>query len=76
MQTVRSAVTLYIATNNADCATMDQLIQDKAIDKSKSTRDAWDQEFQIECDGTEIYCDLRRSRQRVRDRRRHQVIRA
>jgi len=55
VQTVRSAVTLYIATNNADCATMDQLIQDKAIDKSKSTRDAWDQEFKIECDGTEIF---------------------
>jgi general secretion pathway protein G len=54
VQTVRSAVTLYIATNNSDCATMDQLIQDKAIDKSKSTRDAWDQEFKIECDGTEI----------------------
>jgi general secretion pathway protein G len=54
VQTVRSAVALYIATNNADCATMDQLIQDKAIDKSTSTKDAWDQDFQIECDGTEV----------------------
>jgi general secretion pathway protein G len=54
VQTVRSAVALYRATNNADCATMDQLIQDKAIDKSTSTRDSWDQDFRIECDGTDI----------------------
>lgn len=54
VQTVRSAVALYRATNNADCATMDQLIQDKAIDKSTATRDSWDQEFRIECDGTDI----------------------
>lgn len=54
VQTVRSAVALYRATNNADCATMDQLIQDKAIDKSTSTRDSWDNDFRIECDGTDI----------------------
>lgn len=54
VQTVRSAVALYMATNNADCATMDQLIQDKAIDKSTSTKDAWDLDFRIECDGTEV----------------------
>jgi general secretion pathway protein G len=54
VQTVRSAVALYRATNNADCATMDQLLQDKAIDKSTSTRDSWDQDFRIECDGTDI----------------------
>ena len=54
VQTVRSAVTLYIATNNAECATMDQLIQDKSIDKTKSTKDAWEHEFRIECDGVDI----------------------
>jgi general secretion pathway protein G len=54
VQTVRSAVALYMATNNADCATMEQLLQDKAIDKSTSTRDAWDLDFRIECDGTEV----------------------
>jgi general secretion pathway protein G len=54
VQTVRSAVTLYIATNNAECATMDQLLQDKAIDKTKSTKDAWDHDFRIECDGVDI----------------------
>jgi general secretion pathway protein G len=54
VQTVRSAVALYRATNNADCATMEQLISDKAIDKSTATRDSWDNEFRIECDGTDI----------------------
>ena len=52
--TVRSAVQLYVATNNSDCASMEQLLEDKMIDKSTATRDPWDHEFQIACDGTEI----------------------
>jgi general secretion pathway protein G len=54
VETVRSAVQLYMATNNAECATMQQLIEDKAIDKSKATTDPWDREYRIECDGTEV----------------------
>jgi general secretion pathway protein G len=54
VQTVRTAVQLYIATNNAECATMEQLIEDKAIDKSKATTDPWDHAYRIECDGTEV----------------------
>ena len=54
VETVRSAVTLYIATNNAECATIDQLIEGKQLDKNKATKDAWDREFRIECDGTEV----------------------
>lgn len=54
VQAVRSAVTIYRATNNADCATIDQLIEDKVLDKTKATTDAWDRDFRIECDGTEI----------------------
>jgi general secretion pathway protein G len=54
VQTVKSAVTMYIATNNTECATMEQLIEDKAIDKSTATKDPWDHDFQIDCDGTEI----------------------
>jgi general secretion pathway protein G len=52
--TVRSAVQLYMATNNAECATMEQLLEDKAIDKATATKDSWDHEFKIECDGTEV----------------------
>ena len=54
VETVRSAVTLYIATNNAECATIDQLIENKQLDKNKATKDAWDRDFRIECDGTEV----------------------
>jgi len=54
VETVRTAVQLYIATNNAECATMDQLIEDKAIDKNKATTDPWDHPYKIECDGTDI----------------------
>jgi general secretion pathway protein G len=54
VETVRAAVQLFLATNNAECATVEQLIEDKVLDKSKSTTDAWDREFRIECDGTEI----------------------
>ncbi len=54
VETVRSAVQLYIATNNAECATMEQLIEDKAIDKAKATTDPWDRAYRIECDGTDI----------------------
>ena len=54
VQTVKSAVTMYIATNNTDCATMEQLLEDKAIDKSTATTDPWDKPFQIDCDGTDI----------------------
>ncbi len=54
VETVRTAVQLYIATNNAECATMEQLIEDKAIDKNKATTDPWDRPYKIECDGTDI----------------------
>jgi general secretion pathway protein G len=54
VETVRSAVQLYMATNHAPCATMDQLIEAKSIDKSKATTDPWDRAYRIECDGTEV----------------------
>ena len=52
--TVRTAVQMYMATNNAECATMEQLLEDKQIDKNTSTKDPWDHDFKIECDGTDI----------------------
>ena len=54
VEAVRTAVQLYIATNNAECATVDQLIEGKVLDKSKAKTDAWDRDFRIECDGTEV----------------------
>ena len=54
VETVRTAVQMYMATNNAECATVDQLVEDKVLDKSKARTDAWDHEFKIECDVTEV----------------------
>jgi len=54
LETVRAGVQLYMATNNAECATVEQLIEDKVLDKSKATTDSWDHEFRITCDGTEV----------------------
>lgn len=52
--TIKSATTLFVAQNNAECATVKDLIDDGILDSSQSTTDGWDREFQIECDGTEI----------------------
>lgn len=49
VQTVKSAVVMYIATNNTDCATMPQLLEDKQIDKSTATQDPWNHDFEISC---------------------------
>jgi len=54
VQTIRSATTLYIATNNTECATMPQLLEDKQIDKSTATQDPWKHDFEITCDGDEV----------------------
>jgi general secretion pathway protein G len=54
VQAVRAAVQLYMVTNNAECATIEQLVEDKQLDAKKATKDAWDRDFQIECSGTEV----------------------
>jgi general secretion pathway protein G len=54
IQAVRQAVAMYRATNNSDCATMPQLLDDKVIEKGTSTKDAWDHEFDIQCDGSDV----------------------
>jgi len=54
-QTIRSAVTMYLADNPGNgCPTIDELKQDQALDSSKRTTDAWDRDFQLECDDGNI----------------------
>ena len=73
VETVRSAVQLYIATNNAECATMEQLIEDKAIDKAKAHDRSPGTTLTASSATAPTSRDLGRSGRRVRDRRRHQV---
>lgn len=54
-QAVRSAVTLYLGEHpGGDCPNMDDLVEGGYLDSSKRTTDAWDNDFQIECDGGNV----------------------
>ncbi len=53
-QALRSAVTMYVADNPRGCPTVENLIEERYLDKSKRTTDAWDGEFRIECEGGDI----------------------
>ena len=53
-QALRSAVMLYVADNPRGCPTVEDLVNERYLDGSKRTADAWDTEFQISCEGTEI----------------------
>jgi general secretion pathway protein G len=55
VQAVRGAVTLYLANDDASrCPTMQELIAGKLIDASTSTQDAWNHDFVIACEGSEL----------------------
>ncbi len=52
-QTIRSAVQLY-QLDHHDCPTADKMVEAQILDSGKKTTDAWDNEFQINCDGGNI----------------------
>lgn len=45
---IASAAELYL-TENDECPDVEKLVSEKILDKSKNTKDAWDNEFTIEC---------------------------
>lgn len=54
-QQIRAAVTMYLSGNpGASCPSVEELVQDGDLDSSKRTADAWEHDFQIECDGPNI----------------------
>jgi general secretion pathway protein G len=53
-QAIRSAVELYLIDHPGQCPTVEDLIDDRVLDASKRTADAWDQPFQIECQGVDV----------------------
>lgn len=53
-QQIRSGVTLWIGENPGKCPSVEDLVQDGVLDRSKRTTDAWDQDFTVQCDGDEI----------------------
>ncbi|MDH5490959.1 MAG: type II secretion system GspH family protein [Myxococcales bacterium] len=54
-QTISSAVVMYLMdTPGGGCPATSDLVEGGYIDRNKRTVDAWDQEFQIECQGTDV----------------------
>ena len=54
-QSIRSAVVMYLSENpGGGCPTIDDLIEGDYLDDSKRSADAWEQPFEIECEGTDV----------------------
>lgn len=54
-ESIRSAAVLWLSDNvKGGCPTVQNLVEGKTLDKNKDTRDAWDRDFVIECDGDDI----------------------
>jgi len=50
-KTIASAAEMFMAESSGECPTVAQLIEQKILSDKLNTKDAWDNEFQIECDG-------------------------
>lgn len=53
-QALRSAVMLYVADNPRQCPTVEDLVNERYLDGSRRTADAWDTDFQISCEDGDI----------------------
>ena len=53
-QALRSAVMLYVADNPRGCPTVEDLVNERYLDRTKRTADAWDTDFQISCEDGDI----------------------
>lgn len=55
-QSIRAAAQMYLMENpGGGCPSMDDLIEERILDSSKRVNDAWDNQFQIECEGGEPF---------------------
>lgn len=48
-QTIRGAAVMYMSENDS-CPTVENLLEERILDKKTNTKDGWDNEFTIECD--------------------------
>lgn len=54
-QTIRGAAERFVIGNTGnDCPSVNDLIEGGEISRQARTKDAWEHDFKIECDGTEI----------------------
>ncbi len=54
-QSLRSAATLYKADNPRECPTVEALVNERYLDGTRRTTDAWDTPFQITCEEGELF---------------------
>jgi general secretion pathway protein G len=47
---IGAAAEMYLAESNTGCPSVDKLVEAKILNKKNHTKDAWDNEFTIECD--------------------------
>ncbi len=55
---IRTAVQLYLAENPGKCPSVEELKEERYLDKAKRTTDPWDKEFGINCiegDDPDVY---------------------
>lgn len=50
---IAAAAQMYLMDND-NCPTVEDLVSEQILDKSKKTKDAWDNDFVIECEDGEI----------------------
>ncbi|MDD9945451.1 MAG: prepilin-type N-terminal cleavage/methylation domain-containing protein [Myxococcales bacterium] len=48
-KTIASAAEMFMAEND-ECPTVDNLVEEKILNKKLATKDAWGNDYQIECD--------------------------
>ncbi|MGB5365337.1 MAG: prepilin-type N-terminal cleavage/methylation domain-containing protein [Polyangiales bacterium] len=53
-QGLRSAVMLYVADNPRGCPTVEDLVNERYLDGTRRTTDAWDSPFQISCEDGDV----------------------
>jgi general secretion pathway protein G len=53
-QGLRSAVMLYVADNPRGCPTVEDLVNERYLDGTRRTADAWDTPFQISCEDGDV----------------------
>ena len=52
---VRQAMVLYRAENPGDCPDMNDLVEGSYLDGNMRTTDAWDQDYELECEGRDVF---------------------
>jgi general secretion pathway protein G len=54
IRAIDHAVQLWQQDHPSSCPTVDQLVRDGVLDRRQRTRDPWDHEFQISCEGGDV----------------------